>query len=197
VKRSSLLAACIAACVAFSNAWANEALLLQGALEQVGRTKVYDPAYVKIPYPQGDVPLDRGVCSDVVVRAFRKAGIDLQQRVHEDMRRNFSAYPKLWGLSSPDSNIDHRRVPNLMTYLKRQGKEMPVSTKAQDYRAGDIVVWRLPNGLLHIGLLSDRMSSQGSWPLVIHNIGAGAQLEDILFAYQQIGHYRYFALTSP
>lgn len=169
--------------------------LANAARAQVGVTLTYDPAYVRLAYPGGDVPAERGVCSDVVVRAFRTgAKIDLQQRLHEDMRANFAKYPALWGLRRPDTNIDHRRVPNLRRYFERQGKSLPVSAQAKDYRAGDIVSWTLPNGLAHIGVVSARTSaSDPARPLVVHNIGAGAQEEDVLFAWTQTGHYRWFA----
>jgi len=153
--------------------------LATAAKQQVGVTRVYDPSYVRLRYPGGDVPADRGVCSDVVVRAFRTIGVDLQREVHEDMQRNFAAYPRMWGLSSPDANIDHRRVPNLMTFFKRRQKAV-----TGDFLPGDVVAWRLPGGLYHIGIVTVR-------PLVIHNIGQGAQEEDILFAYDIIGHYRW------
>jgi len=167
-----------------------EARLLQSAYAQIGKTITYDPGYTPIPFPGGDVPIERGVCTDVIVRAYRGIGVDLQLLVHEDMRAAFAAYPKLWGLSRPDANIDHRRVPNLAVFLARHGKALPVSKDARDYKPGDIVTWRLPGGLAHIGLVSDKQSGAGK-PLVIHNIGSGAQLEDILFEYEVTGHYRY------
>ena len=155
------------------------------AKQQVGITVVYDPGYASLRYPGGDVPLQRGVCADVIVRAFRAIGVDLQREVHEDMRRNFRRYPHLWGLSAPDPNIDHRRVPNLMTFFARRRKDV-----SGDFLAGDIVAWRLPGGLYHIGVVAtDRLA--GGRPLVIHNIGEGAKEEDILFAYPIIGHYRW------
>lgn len=174
--------------------WAQNALpkLLEAAKSQVGVTLYYDPTYTQISYPLGDVPLERGVCTDVIIRAFRKAGVDLQVLVHQDMQRHFSKYPKMWGLKRTDHNIDHRRVPNLMTFFQRQGKALELSQKAKDYQAGDVVAWMLPNGLHHIGLVSDRKSADGLRPLVVHNIGAGAREEDILFEYKIIGHYRYF-----
>jgi uncharacterized protein YijF (DUF1287 family) len=132
----------------------------------------------------------------VVVRAFRAAGVDLQARVHEDMRGNFRAYPQKWGLKQPDSNIDHRRVPNLQRWFQRQGKAVPVSANAADYRAGDVVSWKLPNGLDHIGVVSAQRSRDGARPMVVHNIGAGAQEEDVLFAWPQTGHYRAFPPTG-
>lgn len=166
--------------------------LLASALEQTRQTRYYDPAYVDIPYPGGDVPIERGVCSDVVIRAFRATGVDLQVEVHRDMKQNFSAYPKKWGLARPDANIDHRRVPNLMKFFERKGKSLPVSDQPGDYLPGDVVAWRLPNGLYHIGLVSNLPSSDPRRFLVIHNIGAGTRTEDILFAFEVLGRYRYF-----
>ncbi len=163
--------------------------LLQSAYARVGKTVSYDPAYTSIAFPGGDVPLDRGVCTDVIVRAYRGIGVDLQFLVNKDMHAAFSAYPKLWGLSRPDANIDHRRVQNLAVFFKRHGKELPVSSEARDYKPGDIVTWRLPDGRPHIGLVSDRQA--GGMPLIVHNIGAGAEVEDTLFAFTISGHYRY------
>jgi len=166
--------------------------VVASARTQVGVTLHYDSAYARIRYPLGDVPIERGVCADVLIRAFRAGGIDLQQLVHEDMRAHFSAYPHAWGLRGPDTNIDHRRVPNLETFFRRHGDAMPVTSNARDYLPGDIVSWRLPNGLAHIGLVSDRQVPDGSGrPLMIHNIGAGAQEEDVLFAWTQAGHFRW------
>ena len=167
-------------------------MVVAAALGQIGKTTGYDGSYVRLAYPGGDVPLDRGVCSDVLIRAFRKAGLDLQVLVHEDMKKAFRSYPKLWGSSRPDRNIDHRRVANLMTFLRRQGKALSISKEASYYFPGDIVAWRLPSGLLHIGLVADTKSSASGRYLIVHNIGAGAQPEDILFSYEIIGHYRYF-----
>jgi len=164
--------------------------LVSAALEQTRVTIYYDPSYRRIPYPGGDVPLDRGVCTDVVVRAFRKIGIDLQKEIHEDMQRNKVSYPKLWGLSKLDSNIDHRRVPNQMTYFRRHCDVRSNSIRNGDYLPGDVVAWRLTSGLLHIGIVTDTQSSSSGSRLVVHNIGAGAKLEDVLFAWTVIGHYR-------
>lgn len=166
--------------------------LVAAARAQVGVTLLYDPSYQRIAYPMGDVPLERGVCSDVVIRAFRAVGIDLQQELHSDMTRHFAAYPKAWGLSRPDSNIDHRRVPNLATWFKRQGYALPVSRDAAQYRPGDIVMWLLGDKLPHIGIVSDRRSDDGARPLVIHNIGWGAREDDVLFEYRMTGHFRAF-----
>lgn len=166
--------------------------VLKNALEQTVKTTSYDPSYIDLPYPGGDVPIERGVCTDVIVRAFRAAGVDLQVEVNRDMKKNFSAYPRMWGLSHPDPNIDHRRVPNLMKFFERKGKSLPVSDKPEDYLPGDVVAWRLPNGLYHIGLVSNLPSADPRRFLVIHNIGQGTKTEDVLFAFEQLGHYRYF-----
>jgi len=163
--------------------------LVEGGYAQIGVTLAYDPSYARIAFPGGDVPLSRGVCSDVVIRAYRRAGIDLQALVNQDMRRDFSAYPKIWHMSHPDPNIDHRRVPNLATFFRRHGQSLAVTAVAGDYHAGDVVTFQLSNGLAHIGLVSDRV--QEGRPLIIHNIGEGAQLEDVLFAFKITGHYRY------
>ncbi len=167
-------------------------LVLKNAKEQTTQTRSYDPAYVRLAYPGGDVPLESGVCADVVVRAFRKAGVDLQVLVHNDMKSHFAAYPKMWKLRAPDANIDHRRVPNLMTFFKRKGKEIVITKNYSDYWPGDVVAWRLDNGLVHIGLVSDQISNDTKHPLIIHNIGAGTNMEDRLFEFEIIGHYRYF-----
>ncbi len=159
------------------------------ARQQIGITVNYDPDYTVLPYPGGDVPMERGVCTDVVIRALRELGLDLQKAVHEDMRSNFAAYPKLWGLKRPDRNIDHRRVPNLQTYFRRRGWELPVTDKAEDYLPGDIVTCRIDAALFHIMIVSDRKAPDGS-PCIIHNIGAGTQEEEGLFFFPLTGHYR-------
>lgn len=175
-----------------------EQKLVLAALERTTHTVRYDGAYHRIGYPGGDVPADIGVCTDVIVRAYRTLGIDLQQLVHEDMRAHFSSYPsrRIWGLSRPDSNIDHRRVPNLQTFFKRQGTELPISTEASDYQPGAIVTWMLPGNLPHIGIVTDQIAADSGRPLIVHNIGAGPKLEDRLFAFPITGHYR-FAPASP
>lgn len=165
--------------------------IIAAARGQIGVTVVYDGSYRRIAYPGGDVSLERGVCTDVLIRAFRKVGVDLQALVHQDMEKHFGAYPKTWGLARPDSNIDHRRVQNLAIFFARQGKSLPPSRAASDYLPGDIVTWRLPSGVPHIGLVSSRTGGTGRL-LVIHNIGQGAQEEDTLFEYTVTGHYRYF-----
>ncbi len=165
------------------------AKLVAAAVAQYGETVYYDPSYVRLGYPNGDVPKDRGVCSDVVIRALRGVGIDLQVAVHEDMRAHWNAYPKLWNLRRPDANIDHRRVANLMTYFARGGDALPVSSTVDSYQPGDLVAWRLDSGRLHIGVVTDQLAPNRN-PLIAHNIGAGVQLEDVLFAWKIIGHYR-------
>jgi uncharacterized protein YijF (DUF1287 family) len=163
--------------------------IVAAARAQVGVTTEYDPAYRSLKYPGGDVPLHTGVCSDVVVRALRKVGVDLQKVVHEDMRSDFKAYPQKWGLKGPDKSIDHRRVPNLMRYFERHQVVMQEKLRLPDsYRAGDIVAWDLGGGVLHIGIVSDRKA--GRAPRILHNIGSGTQEEDILLKYKVIGHYR-------
>jgi uncharacterized protein len=152
---------------------------------------VYDGTYFRIPYPNGDVPSGKGVCTDVVIRAYRKLGIDLQQLVHEDMKANFDVYPKRWGMRKTDTNIDHRRVPNLMTFFARKGTSLSKTTKPSDYQPGDIVTWNIGNGLTHIGIVSDRLSSVPERHLVVHNIGNGQELADCLFQFSITGHYRF------
>lgn len=153
---------------------------------------IYDPAYFSIAYPMGDVPEGKGVCTDVVIRTYRKLGTDLQELVHLDMKRNFGLYPKIWGLKRPDTNIDHRRVPNLMTYFKRQGAALPITQSPADYKPGDVVSWNLGGGITHIGIVSRiKSTTDSSRYQIIHNIGAGQVLEDCLFRYKIIGHYRF------
>ncbi len=153
---------------------------------------IYDPTYTRIAYPNGDVPADKGVCTDVVIRAYRKLGIDLQKEVHEDIKANFDKYPKNWGLSRPDRNIDHRRVPNLMTFFSRFGTAKKISQTPDDYQPGDIICWDLNGrGLTHIGIVSRKKSDDGNRNLIVHNIGGGQILEDCLFNWKIIGHYTY------
>jgi uncharacterized protein len=164
--------------------------LIAAARDQVGVTVTYDPSYVSLEFPGGDLPRDRGVCTDVVIRALRDGwGIDLQLAVNRDMKADFGAYPALWGLKTTDRNIDHRRVPNLQMLFSRIGAEVPLDDGPTPYLPGDIVTWMLPGNLPHIGIVSDRLSGDGI-PLVLHNIGGGAQEEDILFTYEMTGHYR-------
>ena len=175
-----------------STLWAEEfdpLKVVSAARSQVGVTLTYDASYQRLSYPGGDVPADRGVCSDVIVRALRSQGIDLQEEIHNDMRTHFRVYPKEWGLGKPDRNIDHRRVANIMTYFQRRGYSIVLSKDARDYLPGDVVAWTLDNRLKHMGIVADRKTPSGV-PLVIHNIGQGAQEQDILFQYDIIGHYR-------
>ena len=162
------------------------------ARAQIGQTLTYNPDYERIAYPMGDVPLSRGVCTDVVIRALRAVDVDLQRLVHEDMVAHFASYPRDWGLLKPDSNIDHRRVPNLRVYFNRQGRALPVSANPSEYAPGDIVTWRLESGRPHIGIVSDAVDAQSGNPFVIHNIGLGAREENVLFDYEITGHYRWF-----
>lgn len=172
--------------------------LVQAALDRTTAQVRYDGAYRRIAYPGGDVPADTGVCTDVIIRSYRVLGIDLQQLVHEDMQAHFSQYPskRIWGLSRPDSNIDHRRVPNLQVYFRRHGAELAISQQAADYQPGAIVSWMLPGNLPHIGIVSDKLVPGTERPMIVHNIGAGPKLEDMLFNYPITGHYRFTAPVS-
>lgn len=165
--------------------------LSNATLELTKQSVTYDPTYFQISYPNGDVPSNKGVCTDVVIRAFRKLGIDLQKEVHEDMAANFNKYPKKWGLTQTDRNIDHRRVPNLMVFFTRHGKVKTLSDKAEDYLPGDIVCWNLGGDITHIGLVVNKKSTDGKRFLMVHNIGGGQVLADCLFEYKIIGHYSY------
>ncbi len=165
--------------------------IVNSAREQIGVTVLYDPAYETLEYPGGDVEVGRGVCTDVVIRAFRTAlEIDLQKMVHEDMKSNFAKYPKIWGLRRPDKNIDHRRVPNLRVFLKRKGIEIPLTKDPAAYLPGDLVTCIVPPNLPHIVIVSDKVSDSGT-PLIIHNIGRGTREEDRLFEFELTGHYRF------
>lgn len=168
--------------------------LVDASIKLTEQHVVYDPQYFKIAYPNGDVPASKGVCTDVVIRAYRKIGIDLQQKVHEDMKAYFENYPKLWGLSKPDANIDHRRVPNLMKFFDRHGKVLTTKKDVNEYKPGDIVAWSLGGGLVHIGIVINKKSSDSRRPLIVHNIGNGQEISDCLFSYPIIGHYRYPSL---
>jgi hypothetical protein len=167
------------------------AFFVDAAMQRLEHAVTYDGSYRRIAYPGGDVPDNVGVCTDLVIRAYRGIEVDLQQLVHEDMQSAFAAYPDHWGLSSPDTNIDHRRVPNLRVFFERHGQTKPVSADAADYRPGDIVTWRLPSNQPHIGIVVHRRSRDGQRPLIVHNIGAGPALDDVLFVYEITGHYRY------
>lgn len=187
---------CVILCAAFPFTVAADDLsrdLAAAAIERTRHTVRYDGAYVALAYPNGDVPANTGVCTDVVIRAYRGIGTDLQRLVHEDMRKAFSAYPskRIWGLSRPDRNIDHRRVPNLQAFFTRHGTSLQVTRDPAAYRPGDLVTWMLPGNLPHIGIVTDRTAPASGRPLIAHNIGAGPRLEDMLFDYTITGHYRY------
>ena len=165
--------------------------LSSAALELTQVNVDYDPQYFSIPYPNGDVPANKGVCTDVIIRAYRKLGIDLQKEVHEDMRDHFDEYPKNWGLKKPDKNIDHRRVPNLMMYFSRHGIVKKITSNPDDYLPGDIVAWNLGGAITHIGIVVDKKSTDDKRNLIVHNIGNGQELSDCLFTYKIIGHYSF------
>lgn len=165
--------------------------LSDAAIALTEQSVEYDPAYFKIAYPNGDVPKGKGVCTDVIIRAYRKMGIDLQKEVHQDMKGNFGKYPKIWGMKHTDKNIDHRRVPNLMVFFSRHGQAKPITNKPEDYWVGDVVCWNLGRGITHIGLVANRLSTDGKRKLIVHNIGGGQMLADCLFEFKIIGHYRY------
>ena len=168
------------------------------AVERTHHSVRYDPKYVRLAYPDGDVPPDTGVCTDEVIRAYRAIGVDLQKEVHEDMVQNFSAYPSrsIWRFEHPDSNIDHRRVPNLMVFFSRKGEVLPISARAEDYQPGDLVTWDLGRGVTHIGMIVDQKGLLSRRYMIVHNIGAGPKMEDVLFHWKIIGHYRYFGPES-
>lgn len=167
--------------------------IVAAAHDRTKHTVRYDGSYVAIKYPWGDVSKDTGVCTDVVIRSYRELGTDLQQLVHEDMRQNFSKYPskRIWGLNRTDKNIDHRRVPNLQTFFKRHGQALPVTLNSKDYKQGDIVTWMLPGNLPHIGIVTDKVSPSSGHHMIVHNIGRGPELQDMLFNYKITGHYKY------
>lgn len=167
--------------------------LSNAALSIIDPNVVYTPNYVGITYPNGDVPQKTGVCTDVVIRAYRKLKIDLQKEVHEDMVSNFSLYPNLkkWGLKTTDTNIDHRRVPNLEVFFERKGNKLPVSQNPDDYETGDIVTWMINDKLPHIGIITHLKSEDGKRPMIVHNVGSGQVLADCLFSYDIVGHFKY------
>ena len=171
--------------------------LAAAAEERATHVVRYDATYLRIPYPMGDVPASQGVCSDEVVRAYRLLGVDLQRLVHEDMLRAFHAYPTRWGMGAPDPNIYHRRVPNLAVFFARHGQALPASGDAKDYNPGDIIAWALPDGRPHIGIVTEERTSDGARPLVLHNIGWGPHIEDMLLAFKITGHFRYPGTSRP
>lgn len=182
----------------YADTSAGKLQLAQAAIERTEHRVQYDGSYRSIAYPMGDVPADRGVCTDLVIRAYRALGVDLQVLVHEDMRAHFDLYPsaRIWGMSGPDANIDHRRVPNLQTFFARHGESLPPSDDPQEYQPGDLVTWLLPGNLPHIGVVTQLRDAVSGNPLIAHNIGAGPLLEDALWAHPITGHYRYLPLEN-
>lgn len=191
VKKALLFLFLLTNSLCFAQSGTQQGNLSHAALELTKQKVTYDPGYFSISYPNGDIPADKGVCTDVIIRAYRKIGIDLQKLVHEDMKAHFNQYPKIWGLKTTDKNIDHRRVPNLMTFFKRQGAQKQITKNAKDYLPGDIVCWDLGGGITHIGIVVDKKSIDGKRNLIFHNIGGGQVLADCLFKYKIIGHYHY------
>lgn len=185
------LAACGPAEAQVRPASARARALITAARRQLGVTTAYDPAYTALAYPGGDVPRAKGVCTDVLIRAYRDAfGIDLQVEVHRDMAAHFAHYPKRWRLKRPDRNIDHRRVPNLETYWTRMAARLPIPQRAADWQPGDLFTTLIDGRLPHTGIVSDRLAGNGN-PLVIHNIGGGAREEDMLLAWKPMGRFRW------
>ncbi len=170
-----------------------EEKLSNAAISIIDETIQYDPSYIGIEYPNGDVPKNKGVCTDVVIRAYRKLNIDLQKEVHKDLKANFSKYPNLkkWGLKKPDTNIDHRRVPNLEVFFTRKGEKLEVTDNSNDYKTGEIVTWMINGKLPHIGIVTHKKSADGKRPLLVHNVGGGQVLEDCLFSWKIVGHFKY------
>ncbi len=170
-----------------------ESRLSTAAISIIDPDVVYTPKYVSIKYPNGDVPAKTGVCTDVVIRSYRKLGIDLQKEVHEDMLKNFALYPnmKKWGLHSTDTNIDHRRVPNLEVFFTRKGQKLPITDKPEDYKAGELVTWMINGKLPHIGIITNKKSPDGKRQMIVHNVGAGQVFEDCLFDWKIVGHFKY------
>jgi uncharacterized protein len=168
--------------------------LSDAAISIINPNIIYDPSYFGIKYPNGDVPKNKGVCTDVIIRVYRKLGIDLQKEVHEDMKSHFSLYPNLkkWGMTKTDSNIDHRRVPNLEVFFERKGKKLPISKNASEYKTGEIVTWMINGKLPHIGIVTNHKSADGKRNLIVHNVGGGQVLEDCLFSYTIVGHFKYW-----
>jgi uncharacterized protein YijF (DUF1287 family) len=177
---------------AISNTFADK--LSNAALSIIDSSIEYDPSYFSIEYPNGDIPKNKGVCTDVIIRSYRILGIDLQKEIHEDMIANFSAYPNLqkWGMTKTDTNIDHRRVPNLEVFFERNGQELPITQNPKDYKTGEIVTWIINDKLPHVGIITSKKSTDGKRNLIVHNVGNGQVLEDCLFKYKIAGHYRYW-----
>lgn len=195
MKKAVFLAAWLISQAVFGDSFGSE--LVSAAIVRTNDRVVYDGSYIAIPYPNGDVPPHIGVCTDVVIRSYRTLGVDLQQLVHEDMAANFDAYPsnRIWGMTGTDTNIDHRRVPNLRAFFSRKGQALPVSDDPADYQPGDLVTWRLPGNQPHIGIVTDQLSDTTGNPLIVHNIGLGPRLDDMLFSYEITGRYRYVPAT--
>jgi uncharacterized protein YijF (DUF1287 family) len=192
LKKIAIFFVALNLCCFYVYAQSAQALKLSVAALKLTKDKVtYDPAYFSIPYPNGDVPAGKGVCTDVVIRAYRALGIDLQKEVHEDMKKNFGLYPKDWGRKKPDSNIDHRRVYNLMVFFKRKGTSKALTKNPSDYKPGDIVCWNLSGNISHIGVVVHQRSSDQKRYLIVHNIGRGQEISDCLFSWKIIGHYQY------
>lgn len=175
----------------FQNTKSFDEKLSDAALSIINPNVIYEPQYTKIAYPNGDVATNKGVCTDVVIRSYRKLGIDLQKEVHQDMAKHFEKYPKIWKLKKPDTNIDHRRVPNLEVFFTRKGQKLAVTNNAADYKTGEIVTWLINNKLPHIGIVTHKKSADGKRNLIVHNVGNGQVLEDCLFSYTIVGHYKY------
>ncbi|HEV2205029.1 MAG TPA: DUF1287 domain-containing protein [Candidatus Acidoferrales bacterium] len=197
VRRAAFALGCLAAGLSFGQTPLVShsdfvSRLVAAAVERTHHYVRYDPAYVRIPYPGGDVPADTGVCTDVIIRTYRAVGVDLQKEVHEDMLGDFAAYPHRWHESGPDTNIDHRRVPNLIVFFRRNGQTLPITANASDYSPGDLVTWDLGGGVPHIGIVVDRMSRETGRYMVVHNIGEGPKMEDVLFNWKITGHFRYY-----
>jgi uncharacterized protein len=196
-----VLAGCGIRSLASPESWTRQQFtkqLVAAAIERTHHPVHYVSEYVRIPYPNGDVPSDTGVCTDEIIRSYRAVGVDLQREVHEDMVRNFSAYPSLkrWRLDHPDPNIDHRRVPDLMVFFQRNGESLPITSQAADYAPGDLVTWDLGGGVPHIGIIVDQKASWSNRYMIVHNIGEGPKMEDVLFNWKITGHYRYFSPAS-
>lgn len=193
---AALLLVLVASCAAQTQSAARADFtrrLVAAAIERTHHTVRYDPAYVRIPYPGGDVPPDTGVCTDEIIRSYRAVGVDLQKEVHEDMAKNFDAYPRKWRWlrGHPDPNIDHRRVPNLQVFFQRKGQSLPITNRADDYKPGDLVTWDLGGNVPHIGIIVDQKDRWSGRYMIVHNIG-GPKMEDVLFNWKITGHYRYY-----
>ena len=191
IKTIFVLSILLVANAVFSQESFSSEDISKAAIELTKYEVKYDGSYYSIPYPNGDVPNGIGVCTDVIIRTYRSLGFDLQKEIHEDMNNNFDLYPKIWGLKKPDKNIDHRRVPNQMTYFKRQGSSLTITDDSKNYLPGDIVAWDLGGGTTHIGIVVNKKSQFSDNYMIVHNIGAGQNIDDCLFDFKIIGHYRF------